>query len=106
VTTDKESRAMDQPTSDADRDLIVDGNALAGSLAALFGADMTAVPGRCVHCGTVNEVGAMRAYVRGPGAVLRCPACGEVVLRVVETSGATYVDLRGAAYLRFERRSR
>jgi len=26
-----------------------------------------------------------------------------VVLRVVETTDATYVDLRGAAYLRFER---
>ncbi len=97
---------MDQPTSDADDVLMVDGNALAGPLAALFGADVTAVPGRCAHCGTVNEVGAMRAYVRAPGAVLRCPACGGVVLRVVEATDATYVDFRGAAYLRFERRSR
>jgi len=27
----------------------------------------------------------------GPGAVLRCPACDEVVLRIVETADATYV---------------
>jgi Family of unknown function (DUF6510) len=83
---------------------MLDGNALAGTLEALFGDDMTATPGRCAHCGTVNMVGAMRAYTRGPGSVLRCPACDEVVLRVVETTEATYIDARGAAYLRFERR--
>lgn len=81
----------------------LDGNALAGTLHRLFGADMTAVPGRCAHCGTVHMVGAMRAYTHAPGAVLRCPACDEVVLRIVETADATYVDARGAAYLRFER---
>ena len=85
-----------------DREL--DGNAMAGMLETMFGTDMTAIPGRCAHCGTVNMVGAMRAYVGGPGAVLRCPACDEVVLRVVATTEATYVDVRGAAYLRFERR--
>ena len=81
----------------------LDGNALAGMLETLFGSDMTAVPGRCAHCSTVNMVGAMRAYTGGPGAVLRCPACDGVVLRVVERADATYVDVRGAAYLRFER---
>ena len=82
----------------------LDGNALAGMFDTLFGGDMTAVPGRCAHCHTVNMVGAMRVYMRGPGAVLRCPACDQVVLRVVETAEATYLDARGAAYLRFERR--
>jgi uncharacterized protein DUF6510 len=106
MTIDEEGRTMDEPTGDAGQDLVVDGNALGGSLAGVFGTDMTAVPGRCAHCGTVNEVGAMRAYVRGPGAVLRCPACDGVVMRVVETTEATYVDVRGAAYLRFERRPR
>ena len=85
-----------------DREL--DGNALAGMLESMFGSDMTAVPGRCAHCQTINMVGAMRVYMGGPGAVLRCPACDEVVLRVVATAEATYVDARGAAYLRFERR--
>ena len=83
---------------------IVDGNAVGGALAALFGADMTAVPGRCAHCGRVSMVGALRAYIRAPGAVLRCPHCDRVVLRIVETAEATYLDVRGAAYLRFERR--
>ena len=81
----------------------LDGNALAGMFESLFGGDMTAVPGRCAHCHTVNMVGAMRVYMGGPGAVLRCPACDEVVLRVVRTAEGTYVDARGVAYLRFPR---
>lgn len=83
---------------------VLDGNAIAGTLEAIFGGDMTSMPGRCASCGTVNAVGAMRAYMRGPGTVLRCPACDEVILRVVETVDATYVDVRGAAFLRFDRR--
>jgi hypothetical protein len=101
--TDQEAPMIDHSDDPAiDREL--DGNALAGMLESMFGGDMTAVPGRCAHCATINMVGAMRVYMGGPGAVLRCPACDEVVLRVVETAEATYVDARGIAYLRFERR--
>lgn len=82
----------------------LDGNALGGTLEKLFGSDMTAIPGRCANCHTVNMVGAMRAYMDAPGAVLRCPACDEVVLRIVETADAIYIDARGAAFLRFVRR--
>lgn len=92
---------MDESASEDELDLTVDGNAVGGSLERSFGRDVTAVPGRCGHCGTVNMIGAMRAYVRGPGAVLRCPACDGVVMRIVETGDATYVDVRGVAYLRF-----
>lgn len=94
-----DERELMDPTTD----LMVDGNAIAGLLERLFGADLTAAPGQCAHCGTVNMVGAMHAYVRAPGTVLRCPICHGVVLRVVETTRATYVDARGAAYLVFER---
>ena len=89
---------------DAVEDAMLDGNALAGTLATVFGRDVTAVTGRCTNCGVVNMIGDMRAYVRSPGSVLRCPDCGGVILRVVETDDATYVDVRGATYLRFERR--
>ena len=50
------------------------------------------------------SIAELRAYVRAPGTVLRCPVCDGIVLRIVETDEATYVDARGAAYLRFERR--
>jgi hypothetical protein len=94
----------DAMTENGEAGAILDGNAVAGTLEAIFGADMTAIPGRCAHCGTVSMVGALRAWTRAPGAVLRCPACDGVVLRIVETAEATYVDARGATYLRFERR--
>jgi phage FluMu protein Com len=83
---------------------VLDGNAVAGLLAATFGVEMSAVPGRCAHCHTVSVVAEFRAYTRAPGTVLRCPACSDVVLRIVETPTATLVDASGIAWLRFERR--
>ncbi|MGZ6030029.1 MAG: DUF6510 family protein [Myxococcaceae bacterium] len=95
---------MDDPfAADEVAEAVLDGNALAGALASVFGADATAVPGRCAHCGAISVIGALRAYTRAPGAVLRCPVCGQVVLRLVETDGALYLDARGAAFLRFDR---
>jgi phage FluMu protein Com len=83
-------------------DQVLDGNAVGGVIASILGIDVTAVPGRCAHCGSVSVVASMRAYVRAPGTVLRCPVCEQVVVRIVETDEATYLDARGAAYLRFE----
>ena len=95
--------APDDASADPVADAVLDGNAVGGMLGTLFAAEMTAVPGKCAHCGTMSAIGSLRAYVRAPGTVLRCPACGGVVIRVVETAEATYVDARGAAYLRFGR---
>lgn len=87
-------------------ELTVDGNAVGGLLASVFAADVTASPGQCAHCLTVSLVGTMRAYVRGPGVVLRCPACAEVVLRIVQTPTAMLVDVSGARSLRLGRGAR
>ena len=84
-------------------DLTVDGNAVAGVLATVFAGDVTSGAGRCAHCQTVSLVGTLRAYTRGPGIVLRCPACAEVVVRIVETPRGTMVDVSGATLLRFDR---
>ena len=96
---------MDEPRSDMNRELMLDGNAVAGMLHEIFGLEMTASPTECAHCGAVNDVGALWAFTQAPGAVLRCPACENVVLRIVETPQAIYLDARGAAYLRLERRT-
>jgi hypothetical protein len=98
-----EPHGDDAEPMDPTTDLMVDANAVAGLLERLFGGDVTALPGQCAHCHTVSLVGAMHAYVRAPGTVIRCPVCHGVVLRVVETGRATYVDARGAAYNAFER---
>jgi hypothetical protein len=88
---------------DATAEAFVDGNALAGTLAMLFGADVTMAPGRCTHCHTVSMIGELRGYVRGPGSTLRCPACDGVVIRIVDTPDSMYLDLRGVSYLRFRK---
>jgi Family of unknown function (DUF6510) len=90
---------MDE-TLDPGMDTMLDGNAAAGLLHEIFGDDMTAMPSQCDHCGNVAELGTTHAWMDGPGIVLRCCICHGVVLRVVETPDARYVDARGAAYLR------
>jgi uncharacterized protein DUF6510 len=50
-------------------------------------------------------VGTMRVYMRGPGVVVRCPACAEVVLRIVQTPDATLVDVSGASWIRIPRQA-
>jgi hypothetical protein len=83
-------------------DLSVDANAVAGLLMTVFGREVTAIEERCAHCGTVSVVGTLRVYMRGPGVVVRCPACAEVVLRIAETPGGIRVDRSGATYLSLE----
>jgi Family of unknown function (DUF6510) len=83
--------------------LTLDANAVAGLLSDAFGAEMTATPGQCANCGNVAMVGTLIAYTRGPGVVLRCSVCAEVVIRIVETPDSMLVDARGAVYLRRSR---
>jgi hypothetical protein len=44
-------------------------------------------------------VGSLRAWVHGPGVVLRCVICSQVVVRWVRLPDGPRLDLRGAAYL-------
>lgn len=77
----------------------LDGNAIAGSLLAVFGAEMTAATGECASCGARRALAELRVYLRGPGTVARCPSCDGVVLVLVEVRGITCVDLRGLELL-------
>jgi hypothetical protein len=80
-----EDRPMDERLAlmrdDPALDLTVDGNGVGGLLAAVFGEDVTANPGQCASCH------------------LRCPACTDVMIRIVQTPRGLRVDARGAAYL-------
>ncbi len=78
----------------------LDGNAAAGTLADWFGTDMTAEPAECAHCGKVAEFATLIAFVDAPGLVLRCSSCGGVVIRVVDTPHGSFLDARGAAWIR------
>jgi hypothetical protein len=96
---------MDDNNGDLSRTMLLDGNAVAGLLREVFALEMTANPAKCAHCGAVGALGTLLAFTKAPGVVLRCPACEQVMLRIVETPEAIYLEARGAAYLRFERRA-
>ncbi len=84
---------------DIDRSL--DGNAAGGVLADVFVREITAALARCEGCGAVEAVGGLRAYLGGPGTVLRCRQCEAVVLRVVQDGDRCWLDLRGLRWLQF-----
>ena len=72
----------------------LDGNALAGLLVEVFGTEMTTVERGCQSCGARNAVGAHRAYP-GPSPVLRCPACGDLALRITTLVDRHVIQLAG-----------
>lgn len=75
-------------------DLVLDGNAAAGILHAVYGAEMTTAMGTCDGCGTAGPVGAVRLY-RAAGLVLRCPHCDAVLLKIVSVGERVWIDSRG-----------
>jgi Family of unknown function (DUF6510) len=76
-----------------------DGTALAGPLGDLFRVDLTTAIGRCKNCGREGPMAEARVFDHAPGPVARCPACDQVLLRLVRGPGRTWLDLRGLAYL-------
>jgi hypothetical protein len=91
---------MEEIQTDINQALRLDGNAAAGILYDVFAAEMTASPTECTYCGQTGEIGDLFAYIQGPGIVLRCTNCHNVILRIVRTPEAIYLDARGAVYLR------
>ena len=91
---------MNNDEADMNTALMVDGNAVAGELEQIFGRDMTVAVARCAGCARDSPMGALMAFTRGPGVVLRCPACQQAVARIVETPTAIYLEARGATFLR------
>jgi hypothetical protein len=91
---------MDMLEPDLNQELMLDGNAAAGILQEIFALEMTASPTECASCGNQGEVGGLLAFNQAPGLVLRCSVCKNVVLRIVQTPQAIYLDARGAVYLR------
>jgi hypothetical protein len=96
---------MQETINDLNRELMLDANSVAGIFEEIFGTEMTAAPTECAHCGAEGEMGTLLAFTRGPGIILRCPTCENVMVRVVQTPEAYYVDARGAVYLRLKRSS-
>jgi ribosomal protein S27AE len=94
---------MTQPDETSDPTAVrrLDGNAAAGALAELFSVDVTTASSRCASCGGTSMLGAHHLYADAPALVLRCPTCGEVVLRFASQDGRMLLDITGARLLTF-----
>jgi len=92
-----------EETTDINRELMLDANATAGLLYEIFGTEMTASPTECANCGNQGEIGALLAFTQGPGIVLRCSGCEQVVLRITQLPNEILLDARGAVYIRLAR---
>jgi hypothetical protein len=79
----------------------LDGNAIAGLLYEVFGAEVTADMATCATCGTAAHVAeaAVYAYPYAPGAVVRCRSCAGLLMAITQVRGVSCVDLRGVAAL-------
>ncbi len=74
----------------------VDGNAAGGAFAEVLGFDVTTAMLTCAGCGRVEAFAESHVYDRGPGIVVRCAGCGDVLVRLVRTPTDVWLDLRGA----------
>jgi hypothetical protein len=92
-----------EETTDINRELMLDANATAGLLYEIFGTEMTASPTECANCGNQGEIGALLAFTQGPGIVLRCSACEQVIFRITQLPNEILLDARGAVYIRLAR---
>jgi hypothetical protein len=78
--------------------LMLDGNAVAGLLQEVFGAEMTTATGTCANCGANEAVGATHVF-QGAGVVLRCPHCDDVLVKIVRAETRLWIDFRGVRAL-------
>jgi ribosomal protein S27E len=80
-------------------DMKLDGNAIGGLLREVFTMEMTSAETTCAGCGAVNAIGRVDVYLNAPGAVVRCPACSQVLMRIVHGRGRYWIDLTGTRCL-------
>ena len=77
----------------------LDGNAIAGRLAEVFGAEMTTATGVCAAAEPDDRSPSSWSMFERPGTVARCPTCEAIVMVLVEIRGINCVDLRGIEML-------
>lgn len=82
-------------------ELKLDGNAIGGLLSEIFAMEMTTAQATCGSCAAINVVGRVDVYLNAPGAVVRCPSCEHVLMRIVHGRGRYWVDLTGTRCLEF-----
>jgi len=80
----------------------LDGNTMAGALGELFAVDVSVAVIECAGCGHSGVVAAAVVYADAPGMVARCPACSDVLLRLVRSENRAWLDMSGVTCLRLD----
>lgn len=78
------------------RTSIVDGNALAGMLGAVFAGDPTVLVVHCRHCGAESPLATMVVELDDESAIARCRGCTRTLLTVLDPNGEVAVVLQAA----------
>jgi ribosomal protein S27E len=73
----------------------LDGNALAGPLAEVFGGEMTSAVVTCRTCGFTVAIAETVVYPHLPGAVVRCRNCTGLLMVITQIRGVNCVDMLG-----------
>jgi hypothetical protein len=82
-------------------EIMLDGNAAAGSLQELFVPEITIAQIQCAACNSMAAIGALHLYAAPMGMVLRCTHCESIVMRSVYTPRGRWFEMAGARLLRF-----
>ncbi len=73
----------------------LDGNAAGGILGQIFALEMTTAEVVCANCDMVGPIGAALVYGMEMGTIIRCPGCGEALIRVAHGPRRYWIDLSG-----------
>jgi hypothetical protein len=77
----------------------LDGNAAAGLLQSIFPFEMTTALTICAGCGARGPIAELAVYATAMGTVVRCPQCDTALVRVVQSEGQIWLDMRGTVCL-------
>jgi predicted RNA-binding Zn-ribbon protein involved in translation (DUF1610 family) len=76
---------------------MLDGNALAGLFAEVFGQEMTTTLVTCRRCGTTAAIGATVVYPDPMAGIVRCRHCTQLLILITQIHGISCVDMMGVA---------
>ena len=77
----------------------LDGNAIGGMLYQVFGGEMTMAQAKCGGCAARGPLAECEVYLGGPGVVVRCRVCHNILMVLVEVREMTCVDRGGLSIL-------
>ena len=73
----------------------LDGNAAGGVLGQIFAVEMTMAEVTCSNCSAVGPIGAALIYAMAMGMIIRCPGCGEALIRIAHGPQRLWIDFSG-----------